>query len=245
MNKLLTQYLPNKIKLSTDKIDCFLFDLNLFDEALAKTVLAEDELTRMARLMSTDKRKQFTISRALLRELLASCLVNTSPNNVEFHYAEHGKPSINYTQLGRQIEFNLSHTENYAMIALTLENQVGVDIESVSAKTEQAALVKRFFSEKEQNDWWALPKSDLVDAFFRCWTRKEAFIKAEGSGVSYGLDKFSVSLDKDMTSAKIELQSASDKTDWTNYSSITLKGYQTAIASKNGNLHISNHVITN
>lgn len=245
MNKLLTHYLPNKITLSNEKLDCFLIDLSLFDEELAKTYLAGEELSRADRLQLKAKRRQFTISRALLRELLASCLINTSPDNIEFYYGEHGKPSTNYTQLGKKIEFNISHTDHYVMIALCLENSVGVDIESISTRTDQASLVKRFFSQQEHDAWHALPETDRTDAFFRCWTRKEAFIKAEGSGVSYGLDNFSVSLEKNITKVEIDVQNTSDKADWTNYSSIALSGYQTAIASNQANLHITNHVITN
>ena len=245
MSKLLSKYIPSKINLSTNKIDCFLFDINLFNEDLAIKLLVEDELARAAKFKPSDKRQQFVISRGLLRELLSYCLVNTSPKRIQFQYGEHGKPSTHYTQLDKKIEFNLSHTDHYVMIGLTLENQLGVDIETVSARTDHAALAKRFFSKNEQNNLAELPEDDRIDAFFRCWTRKEAFIKAEGSGVGFGLDKFSVTLDENMIKSTIYIKNPDDNIDWTNYSSISFKGYQDAIASNNGNLQVSNHVITN
>ncbi|MEM7027101.1 MAG: 4'-phosphopantetheinyl transferase superfamily protein [Pseudomonadota bacterium] len=245
MKKLLTCYLSDKIVLSTDRIDCYMIDLNLFDETLANKLLSEDELARAAKLKPINKRRQFTISRALLRELIASCLMNISAKDIVFQYGQHGKPMVNYAQSDKKIKFNLSHTDHYTMIVLTLTHHIGVDIEAINPRTDQAALVKRFFSESELNAWQALPDAERTEAFFRCWTRKEAFIKAEGSGVSFGLDKFIVSLKKVTSSTAIEVKEGVNKGDWTNYSSISINGYASAIACNHDNLHISNHVITN
>lgn len=242
----LQKYIPGKIKLTEDKLQVYLVDLRLFDAEAMASVLSAEEQQRAAKLKMKDKREQFVISRALLREVLALCLVETSAEGIYFSYGDHGKPAVNHTHMGKPIEFNLSHSGHYALIALTVTNKVGVDIEAVSDAVDKLGLAKRYFSEAETDQFKQLAKADQLDAFYRFWTRKEAFIKADGRGVSLGLGKFSVSLEEKIKAAEILVDGSVDiEGKWYNYQPVSVPGYQTAIATNSDQLHVTAHVITN
>lgn len=119
----------------------------------------------------------------MLRKLLAFYL-NCAPAGIEFSYAEHGKPSL---QAHPQLQFNLSHSRDMAAFAFNFEHEVGVDIEYMRAQKDLAGMIRHVASKKEQAELQALNDSDAYQAFYRLWTRKEAFIKAVGRGLGMGL----------------------------------------------------------
>ncbi len=242
----LNKYLPDKIKLSEEKILVYLVDLRLFDADKMLTLLSDAERQRADKLKIKAKRVQFINARAVLRELLSRFLVETRPESILFNYGEHGKPGINHTHMGKQIEFNLSHSGHYALYAFTLNNIVGVDIEEMSSTIELRSLAFRSFSQQEFAVLQELDTESQFAAFYRCWTRKEAFIKAEGTGVGLGLGKITVSLEEKISAAPVTLSSeVQAEGDWYNYQPVKVPGYETAIAANKGKLHISAHVITN
>lgn len=242
----LKKYVADKIDLKEDTLQVYLVDLRLFDSEQLLTILSDDEKQRAERLKVKDKREQFINSRGVLRELLSRCLVETKPEAIYFNYADHGKPVVNHTHMGKPIEFNLSHSGHYALYAFSLINKVGVDIEAISSSIELRSLAFRSFSEQEFSVLQELEHDDQLAAFYRCWTRKEAFIKGEGTGVGLGLGKITVSLDAKIKAAPIILSSeVKAEGEWYSYQPVTVPGFETGIAANSNKLRISAHVITN
>ena len=152
-------------------------------------VLSEDEQERAARFVFDLHRNRYIACRSVLRSLLGRYL-HASPAELVFDYTPYGKPEIT----GSRIRFNVSHSEDRAIIALTLDDAVGVDVERLRPVQDCLGLAERFFSGPERARLESLPEELRNEAFLNCWTRKEAFIKAIGEGLSHPLDTFEVTL---------------------------------------------------
>jgi 4'-phosphopantetheinyl transferase len=113
---------------------------------------------------------------------------------VEFRYSAHGKPQLSSAHADCDLNFNLSHSGSVALFAFSRRRAVGIDVEQIRADIEVNEIADRFFSESEQTSLRALAKNLQHCAFFACWTRKEAFVKAKGEGLSLPLRQFDVSL---------------------------------------------------
>ncbi len=159
-------------------------------------LLDADEQKRAARFNFDRDRNRFIVRRGILR-ILSGCYTGVEPENALFSYGKKGKPSLADESNRERIFFNLSHSEGMAIYAFSGRHELGVDIERIRDMTDMAKLVERFFSTGEKARWQELPKSRQKQAFFHGWTRKEAFIKASGDGLSYPLDGFEVTLAPD------------------------------------------------
>jgi 4'-phosphopantetheinyl transferase len=158
-----------------------------------ESILAKDEIDRASRFHFQKDRERFVAGRGLLRMILSS-YVGVPPGEIIFTYGSRGKPGLQ-RQEGRQpIEFNLAHSNGTAIYAITQDRPVGVDIESVKHEFPIESVAERFFSKVEVAALRSLPEDVRRTAFFKCWTRKEAFIKALGDGLSCPLADFDVSL---------------------------------------------------
>ena len=155
-------------------------------------VLSPDERARAGRLKFDRDRRRFVSSRGILRTILGRYL-GTAPAAIEFCYGPFGKPSLGPGGSRHRLRFNVSHAEDIALYAIALGREVGVDVERIRTGVPIDEPAGRFFSASERAVLASLPASDRTDAFFRCWTRKEAFIKAHGEGLSFPLDQFDVS----------------------------------------------------
>jgi 4'-phosphopantetheinyl transferase len=161
----------------------------------AYAVLADDEIDRAQRYKFTRDRKRFVAARSFLRRTLAQYL-SLRPCELSFVYGPFGKPRL-LTQPGRAaVEFNLSHSGDIALLAITRGPAVGVDVEQVLQVSDLQAMARRFFSACENAALNEIPPDLRPFAFYCCWTRKEAFLKALGHGLAYPLDSFDVSLDE-------------------------------------------------
>ena len=231
MNNL-EQILQEKLLLSDNKIHIYLIQFDLFDNKQCIQYLSEEERTRAEKLKIEEKKNQFVITRSILR-LLLSRAIGKPYQDIVFLYGEHGKPSINESLNNKPIEFNVSHSGNYALIAITLSNKVGVDIEEVNFDTDYQSLSKRFFSENEKKELIKIGNELQLDSFYRVWARKESFIKATGKGVAYGLDQFTVTLDEtiDGGTEVLTFNSLDDK--WFCYDLINIDNYKTALTTTN------------
>jgi 4'-phosphopantetheinyl transferase len=149
------------------------------------------EIERANRYRVHERREEFIVARGLLRTILAR-LLHGDPRGLEFTFAAKGKPSLLLPESGRDISFNLSHSHGLVLIAVTLAAAVGVDVELIRDKTDHERLAERFFSPAECAALAAVPDADRQRAFFTCWTRKEAFLKATGMGITTALDSFDV-----------------------------------------------------
>lgn len=158
-------------------------------EELSRT-LAADELARASRFYFPRDRRRFIAARALLRQIL-SLYTQRPPESLRFVYGPSGKPSL--AEDSHELEFNLAHSRGLALYAVTRGRPVGVDAEFIRPELAAERLAERFFSAEEIAELRALPRQQQPGAFFRCWTRKEALLKAWGQGLAFGLDRFTVS----------------------------------------------------
>jgi 4'-phosphopantetheinyl transferase len=156
-------------------------------DALTK-VLSADERERAARFRFDRDRRRFVVARSGLRRVLGR-YVGVAPELLAFEYGPYGKPRL----LDRPTPvFNVSHSEEWALIAVSADGVLGIDIEAVRELDDRDALAASVFSATENACLSALPAADRLRAFFRCWTRKEAFVKATGDGLARSLVGFDV-----------------------------------------------------
>lgn len=154
-------------------------------------LLSSDEKARAARFRFDRDRRYFISARGLLREIISQYL-NTLPDRLSFRYGAHGKPYL-VRQGNSDLNFNVSHTSDTALIAVARRREVGVDIEHISRDVSVVNLAETVFSSPEKQALSGLGSKDKLRAFFRFWTRKEAYIKADGRGVSLPLELIDVS----------------------------------------------------
>lgn len=160
--------------------------------SLAQT-LSFDERERARRFRFHTHRRRFIAGRGFLRAILAYYL-NREPGDIRFSYGVNGKPELCKKFCQKPFRFNLSHSNGLALYAITCEAEIGVDVEFIQPLSSVEEIAKRFFSPNEVAVFLAIPASQKLKAFYNCWTRKEAFIKAKGAGLAYPLHQFDVSL---------------------------------------------------
>jgi 4'-phosphopantetheinyl transferase len=157
-------------------------------------VLEPAERDRAAHFHFEVHRRRFAHGRGLLRHVLGRAL-GVSPCDIRFAVGEQGKPRLDLPQApAATLDFNLSHSADLALLALSDGAAVGADIEAIRPVPELKAIARQHFAASELAALEALPEDQQVDAFLACWTRKEAFVKALGGGLSIALDSFEVSL---------------------------------------------------
>lgn len=161
-------------------------------EYLAQT-LSQDELIRAKNYCFEKDRRRFIAGRGMLR-LILSAYLQRDPIHVRFRYGDHGKPMLNDVFSAAGLHFNLSHSEELALYAITTERSIGIDLEKAHPVPEIESIAKQFFSPSESATLSGLPAITKPEAFFNCWTRKEAYLKARGEGFARALDQFDVSM---------------------------------------------------
>lgn len=152
--------------------------------------LSEDEKARANRFRFPYLRVRYIAARGILRRLLAQYL-SVPADSFRFEYGEQGKPSLSDFP---NFEFNISHSHDHVVFAFAKDMTLGIDVEFINPKIDCEVIAPRFFSKNEANALLALPSIERPPIFFNCWTRKEAFIKAKGGGLSIPLDQFEVTL---------------------------------------------------
>ncbi len=156
-------------------------------------LLSSDEKARAERFHFDKDRNAYVTARGVLRTLLGSYL-DAPPGTIEFSYGPRDKPALGGDSSQHPLRFNVSHSGEIALYAFTLKREVGVDIEGIRPDFAGEKIARRFFSPFEVTALLALPAEAQTSAFFDCWTRKEAVIKALGEGLSFPLDAFDVTL---------------------------------------------------
>jgi 4'-phosphopantetheinyl transferase len=168
-------------------------DLDVSVESLPRlsALLSEDEQARARRFVFEKDRRRFAVGRATLRILLSRCL-DMKSDQVCFGYGANGKPYLKGAIGSGRLHFNVSHSDSLALIAVCAGAELGVDVELVREMDDMESIVRRFFCPQEVEQWIGLPNELRTRAFFDCWTRKEAYVKAIGDGLLLPLDRFQV-----------------------------------------------------
>jgi 4'-phosphopantetheinyl transferase len=162
-------------------------------ERLAKffALLSPEEKNRADRFHSPEHRGAFIAARGILREILGRALAR-EPSALEFSSSRYGKPCFVPGSDFAHIHFNLSHSGERALFAVAQIGEVGVDLEKIRPLPDMPALAPRVFSPREAALFFSLPRSIQLEAFFTCWTRKEAYLKARGDGFAIEPSSFEV-----------------------------------------------------
>ncbi|WP_164101354.1 4'-phosphopantetheinyl transferase family protein [Candidatus Laterigemmans baculatus] len=169
-------------------------------------VLSAEERKRAERLIRDRDRRRFIVGRGMLRRTLGVAL-EKDPGRIAFTYAAQGKPTVEDRMgTGRSLQFNLAHSDRLAMLALTVDDPVGIDIERVRPVKLRDGIVRKHFSPVERETFQRLPEDVRQEAFFRVWTRKEAIVKAIGTGLTLSLTSFDVSLEARPASALVAMR---------------------------------------
>lgn len=182
---------PDFLKLESHHVDVWRISLNLTVDSvkLLFSHLSADETQRAIRFHFPADRDRFIASHGILREILGHYL-HCKPGDLAFSVNQYGKPAL----VNSNLEFNLSHSSDFALLAIAQGHKIGVDVEHIRTDMELENIAAHNFSEVEVSELMSLSPEQRELGFFNCWTRKEAYIKAHGLGLSLPLDSFDVSL---------------------------------------------------
>jgi 4'-phosphopantetheinyl transferase len=203
----------------------------------AIALLSDDERARMERFVFAEDQRRFAHAHARLRELLGQHM-GEPPSALRFDYNDHRKP---YIAGARRPFFNLTHSHDVAALAICDSIELGVDVERERPLKEDVA--GRFFSRAECDVLRALPESEQQAAFYRCWTRKEAYVKAQGQGLAIPLDAFDVTMTKDARAQFLRID-GDDAEAWRLWAFEPALGYQGAVALRAARAEISFNLMT-
>jgi|HubBroStandDraft_4_1064222.scaffolds.fasta_scaffold22147_2 4'-phosphopantetheinyl transferase len=225
------------VKLERGEVHLWFARLDRTPERLARmrTILNPEETARADRFYLDVHRNRFIAGRAMLRDLIAGYLAQP-PAAIRFEYNEWGKPALAAGFAACDLRFNLSHSEDLAMYAFALEREVGVDIEQIRADVASESIAENFFSASEVHALRALPREHQAQAFFNCWTRKEAYIKARGQGLSIELNSFDVSL---RPGEEAKILRGDESGGWSMRAFEPARGWVAALAMEGGDLRIA------
>jgi 4'-phosphopantetheinyl transferase len=201
--------------------------------AAYEALLSPEERARKARYHFEHSRREYLLTRALVRATLAR-YVDVAPAALTFSQNEHGRPEMARPELG-WLRFNLSNTKGLLALAVTRDRDVGVDVEDTSRRGDTVNVADRFFSPLEVDALHALPEDAQRDRFFAYWTLKEAYIKARGMGLAIPLDHFSFLLDAPLPIAiRFDPQLEDDPASWQFERFVLTERHHTAAAVRRG-----------
>lgn len=182
---------PVDFQLDSQQVDVWRVFLTVQPDSVQRmeSALSADESQRASRFHFETDRQRYIVAHASLSGILAHYL-QCEPHVLKFSANDYGKPFLP----DHNIEFNLSHSGDFALVAVARGRRVGVDVEFAREEGELVNLATRYFSPREGSELMALPPGQRTRGFFHGWTRKEAYIKAQGLGLSLPLDSFDVSL---------------------------------------------------
>ena len=201
-------------------------------------LLSHDEQTRAARFHFERDRRRFIVGRGALR-IMVSRYLSVDPDQLRFRYESHGKPYLSAEFNHCDLRFNLAHSNEVAVYAFTLGRELGIDVEHIRSLPDAEQIATRFFSAQENVALHTLPESQRLEAFFNCWTRKEAYIKAIGEGLSHPLDQFQVSLSPEEPARLLNVEgSLEEVTRWSMTSWVPAPGYVAALVVEGSGYHL-------
>ncbi len=206
---------PIRPDLAAGEIHVWQAHLNVDRPVLAdlRSSLSDDEVARAARFHFDEHRDRYIAARGILRDIL-SRYRSEQPRAIEFSYGAFGKPAFKDQASNERIQFNLSHSGGLALFAVAAGIELGVDVEEIRPGPADMEIAEHFFSGTEVAALRALPASVQREAFFNCWTRKEAYVKALGGGLQVPLDSFDVSIAPGEPTALHLGQKRDDKRKW-------------------------------
>jgi len=219
------------LTLAGHEVDLWRVGLNLEKAQLQRltSTLSPDEQERAARFYFPKDREQFIAARGTLRGILSRYL-KMAPTDLRFCYGPQGKPGLIPEQGGNCLQFNLSQSQGLALIAVARDRRIGVDLEAIDPGYSWQDITWQFFTPKEQAMLRRLPAPKQGPAFFQLWTRKEALLKAIGTGLSIPLNQVEVALETGSSTRSIRLWQDQKAEPWTIHDLPMAPPYAAAVA---------------
>ena len=226
------QHSINLPTLDKDRVHLWRARLDLNDSEVDRlaSVLSSDEVARANRFRFARHRRRFIVARGILRQLLGNYL-NIEPKDLQFDYGDRGKPLLKSNQ-SESLQFNLSHSHEYALYGFTYHHLIGVDLEFLR-ESDCMKIARRFFSDEEYELLIRANEDARAKLFFQLWTAKEAYLKAIGTGLADSLADVNLAIDEVLSPRLLAIKG--DKlaaAKWSLYSCIPATGYIASIAIK-------------
>lgn len=234
------QNYPQSVALDNDEIHIWSAKLDIAEARVKKwqLYLSTEELQRAHRFYFVKDQNHFIVARGVLRKIL-SLYTNKQPYEIRFEYNKYGKPFLTRESGGDLFHFNLSHSSGLVLYAITSKREVGIDVEYLREDFSDLEIANRFFSPDEVSVLRSLRPEDQTLAFFLGWTRKEAFIKAKGEGLSIPLDQFDVSLIPGQPATLLRTRyDRLEVSHWMLFNIDRFSGYAAALAVKGHDLRL-------
>ncbi len=222
---------PGHLTLTGSAVHVWRAALSVAEKEVAAlgSLLNADEQVRARRLRFEDKRRSFVAARGILRCILARYL-SLSPQQIQFSYSAHGKPELAPSQ-ATGLQFNLAHSGDLAVVALAHARPIGIDLEQLRPVETLDQMVDGYFAPAERAAFQRLPPERRLSAFFAAWTRKEAYLKARGEGLTLPLDQVVVTLSPDEAPAVLaDRQRPQNTAPWVLLDLEPAPGYRAALA---------------
>ena len=226
--------LPENIKLNKNIVHVYYTDLTKAYNCLQRfyKMLSDDEKDRAGKYHFEKDRNNYLVSRGLLRLILSKYL-SIKAQEIIFEYNKYGKPYLKNNNLS----FNIAHSSSTFIMTVTKEYDIGIDIEFMRDDLEIINMANNFFSEYEIKELLSLDQTNRLEGFYNCWTRKEAFIKAVGKGLSIPLDSFDVELDPEKLVKILDIRFNSYPIEeWQIIDLSLIPNFKCAVAVKNNNV---------
>ena len=219
------------LDLASHQVDIWRVHLDLPADSLKtlEETLAVDEIQRAERFHVQGDKDRFIAAHGCLRDILAR-YQHWEPAQLVFSANDYGKPVLSTVPSERKMDFSLSHSDDFALVAVTWERKVGVDLERIRQGISAQVIARQYFSKSEFAELLALPSEEREIGFFNCWTRKEAYIKAQGLGLSLPLESFDVSVSPKPVILRATRPDPQEAARWTLLALEVSPGYVAALA---------------
>jgi 4'-phosphopantetheinyl transferase len=193
----------------------------------------------LADSFAPERRRAYIAAHALLRVILGR-YAGVAPNDIVFRYGRRGKPELASPE--QDLQFNMSHSRDMVLVAVARGRRVGADIEHIDEPGDISRITARFLSPRDRVAIEQLPADRQREAFLRCWTRKEAYMKARGDGISRPLDDFDITTGEDSSKARLQTSgSPNEKDAWELADVVAPRGFMAAIAVEGHGLEVVQH----
>ncbi|MEW4924159.1 4'-phosphopantetheinyl transferase superfamily protein [Algibacter sp. 2305UL17-15] len=230
----MNQQLDNLFEIQNNEVYIWIINCNLTKDNISflSSFLSDDEILKASKFRFNKDKNCSVITRGVLR-LLTSKYLKINPEDIKFKYGKFGKPDFDFDT---PLKFNVSHAGDLAVIGFVNNYDIGIDVEYIKGDFDVLEIVDNYFSKQEIKTLNSIPKTLQTEAFYRGWTRKEAFIKGKSLGLSFPLDSFSISIDSDEKAKLTEtLWDEHEKELWQIIPFKTEADYKAAVAIK-GNI---------
>jgi 4'-phosphopantetheinyl transferase len=225
---------PSKLKLSKHDVHVWRVRLNQTDGRVEQLqqILSDDERLRAERFHFDRDRRRFIVSQGTLR-LIIGDYIDKEPSRLQFYSGHRGKPYLMHSLGNVPLQFNLAHSKEIALYAFTGNREIGIDVEYIRDMPDAQQIALTNFSSSENKILQGLPEYQKQEAFFSCWVRKEAYIKAIGNGLYHALDRFDVSLAPGEPARLLSIDGSAEQAScWFMKSLTPEEGYVAALAVK-------------